>query len=523
MFARLLPGPRIIDDAFITYRYVHNLINGNGLVYNPGERVLGTTTPFYSLLLALLSSILQGGQGNLPIVSIFLNAVADSAGCLLLFAIGRSLGWSAAGFGAALVWAVAPFSVTFSIGGLETSIVVFLILAAWYTYLVRKTFWTALFAALLILTRPDTLILVAPLALDHTLQILKILNSHKKESKKFSFATYKPHIGEILALVMPLTGWVTFAALYYGSPVPHSITAKSLAYQISSESALVRLLQHYSTPFMEQYSLDGSVLIGLGVLYLFLSILGGWIASKNNRRSWPFLIYPWLYLIVFSMANPLIFRWYLTPPLPAYILSILIGAQHLVQKGLTVPLQWNALQKSGQSKLFPITAQSILALIIIVIPFSLTLQGWSLLPGKVTKRPVPKMAWIELEVLYHQVSEQLTPRISAQSNPSIVIAAGDVGVLGYYTGAKILDLVGLISPQATRYYPADEALYLINYAIPPDLVMDNLPDFLVILEIYGRAGLLKDARFLEAYQLIEKIETDIYGSDGLLVYELRKP
>jgi arabinofuranosyltransferase len=40
-----------VDDAFITYRYARNLAAGHGFVYNLGERVLGTTTPFFTLLL----------------------------------------------------------------------------------------------------------------------------------------------------------------------------------------------------------------------------------------------------------------------------------------------------------------------------------------------------------------------------------------------------------------------------------------------------------------------------------------
>lgn len=52
LLARLLPGPRMIDDAFITFRFARNIVHGIGSVYNSGERVLGTTTPFYTLLMA---------------------------------------------------------------------------------------------------------------------------------------------------------------------------------------------------------------------------------------------------------------------------------------------------------------------------------------------------------------------------------------------------------------------------------------------------------------------------------------
>ncbi len=40
------------DDSFITFRYARNIASGHGFVYNQGERYLGTTAPFYCLLLA---------------------------------------------------------------------------------------------------------------------------------------------------------------------------------------------------------------------------------------------------------------------------------------------------------------------------------------------------------------------------------------------------------------------------------------------------------------------------------------
>src|SRR4051812_32934819 len=46
---RGIPG----DDAYITYRYARNLAEGNGFVFNLGERVQSTTTPLLTILLAL--------------------------------------------------------------------------------------------------------------------------------------------------------------------------------------------------------------------------------------------------------------------------------------------------------------------------------------------------------------------------------------------------------------------------------------------------------------------------------------
>ncbi len=59
---------------------------------------------------------------------------------------------------------------------------------------------------------------------------------------------------------------------------------------------------------------------------------------------------------------------------------------------------------------------------------------------------------------------------------------------------------------------------MINYAIPARLIMDTHPRFVVFLEVYGRETLLKDPDFLQSYSLWRKIPTDVYGSDGMLIY-----
>jgi len=45
------------DDAFITLRYARNFAEGHGFVYNPGETVLGTSSPLYGLTIGLLARV----------------------------------------------------------------------------------------------------------------------------------------------------------------------------------------------------------------------------------------------------------------------------------------------------------------------------------------------------------------------------------------------------------------------------------------------------------------------------------
>ena len=82
--ARLIPGARTIDDAYITFRYARNILAGLGFVYNPGQTVMGTTTPLYTLLMVMLGFLTGGTQAPFPLLALFVNTIADTLTCLLL-------------------------------------------------------------------------------------------------------------------------------------------------------------------------------------------------------------------------------------------------------------------------------------------------------------------------------------------------------------------------------------------------------------------------------------------------------
>jgi len=498
VFARWLPGPRTIDDSFITFRYARNLLAGEGFVYNPGERVMGTTTPLYTGLMTLMGLLSGGTHAPFPWLALGLNSLADGITCLLLLHLGRRLGLPYAGLGTALTWAIAPFSVTFAIGGLETSLYVLLLVGMALAHTAEKHPLAALLAALALLTRPDALILIGLVVLDRLWQL-------RPRNGKFG-GQLRPVVLEAAVFLLPTLVWFAIATLYFGSPIPHSIAAKSLAYRLGPEEGFIRLLQHYATPFMENLTV-GMWWVGLALaLHPFLFLIGSMRVLKVNLRLWPWSAYPVFYLVVFAVANPLIFRWYLTPPLPAWMFFILAGLETLVSRAATA---WH-LRQAGQV--------AGLVTFVILAPFGLSLQDWQLTPDHGRTSPAPAMAWYQLELLYAQVAEILRPEI-LQASPAPTLAAGDVGVLGFFSGARILDTVGLNSPISTHYYPLDSTRYVINYAVAPDLIIDEQPEYVVILEVYGREGLLKDPRFWQLYRLRQKLPSDLYGSDGMLILQ----
>jgi hypothetical protein len=407
-------------------------------------------------------------------------------------------------------------SVTFAVGGMETSVFIALMLAVFNLYLAapRSTHSAAVdlqrdlllpfLAALALLTRPDAALFLAPVALDEIARRLYEV-SRKKIGNGWKGMTIAA-----AAAGVPLVAWVSFALAYFGNPLPNSIAAKAAAYRLPPDAALVRLIQHYGTPFFEHESLGNHWPLAGFAIYLLLFAVAAARFVRRDSRAWAVMIYPYVYFAAFSVANPLLFRWYLAPPLPVYFVGILGGLDALtfdLARALrrTPAHGW---QGHVASLLFYIPALACLAF---------SARAWSLQPDHGPDRPAPAMAWHRLELIYESIGRELAGTVG----PQTTIAAGDVGALGYFSRARILDTVGLVSPEASVYYPLDPSAYVINYAIPTDLVLQRSPDYVVFLEVYGRNTLLADPRFAQSYELVKTIPTDIYGSRGMLIWRRR--
>ncbi len=494
LIARALPDARTIDDAFITFRYSRNIVEGQGFVYNPGVQTLGTTTPLFALTMAAISKV-TGGE-DFQHYAIAVSAIADALSCVLLYLIARRAianEWIAALPG--LLWAVSPLSVTFAVGGMETSVnILWMIAATWFYVDKRSQIGVGICAALGLLTRIDAAFWIAPL-FAFQLGDLWISGRGKPFLQRIPYHTW-------IAGALVLLPWVIFSMEYFGTPIPNSVTAKRYAYLIDPGTAFVRLLQTYATPFFEFDTFGPLGAMLASILYPLLSIAALIYAARKLPRLLPLLIYPWVYMLVFSLLNPLIFRWYLAPPIAPLMLSLVIGAWAIIR----FPARKIA-QASPAFRFVPIIVG-----IIGIVWLATSINGWTLHPDHGPDRPAPKMAWHAIELLYQRMGEHLRDDLGV--TPQTRVASGDIGAVGYFSRATIVDTVGLVTPELTRYYPVDLALIAPdqNYAIPPQLIYDTQPDYLVTMEGFVRAGLAQQTQFRDEYTLITSYPFEFYGS-----------
>ena len=208
-------GGYAVDDAFIGFRYVDNLLHGHGLVFNTGEKIEGYTNFFWLVLLTPLIYIGIAPEtaalilNFLCLVLIFL-AVSRSA--VHLSGNNSRAGWMAliliAGFGSFAFWFTS---------GMETLCVTALVALANWKIIKEKQVTTsaAVLFGLATLTRPDSGLYAVPAFL--------FLLPLWPANKHISWRRYLEN-GLIYAL-FPLLHTL-FRWAYYGDPLPNTFYAK---------------------------------------------------------------------------------------------------------------------------------------------------------------------------------------------------------------------------------------------------------------------------------------------------------
>jgi hypothetical protein len=395
--ARLAFGPWPIDDAYITFRYARNLASGLGFVYNPGAAVLGTTTPGYTLLL-----VPPAWLGlDLARVSWVLAAGCDLLTAWLLYLLGRRSGRPWTGVLAALLLLLAPKFVAWSsVSGMETSLYVLALVATAWLYERGWQWATAVVAGLALWVRPDALLLLAAVGL------------YARLSGRGWLLRPAALAG---AVALP---WVLFSWWYFGSPVPASVLAKASSNDLTAAQSVLALGGHFLATWYERL--------------LLLPFLAGLVLTL--RQGGPgrlLLLWGLLYGAVFGAAGAFGHHlWYFVPLYVPYFWCASAGLLALPPLLATLTRTqggWLPVQPATPARGW--LAGGVLA--------GLLLWQLRLAHGHVAAEHAVR------EHLYREVATSLTSVSHGEA-----LAATEVGVLGWYFQGPVLDLVGLVSPEA---------------------------------------------------------------------------
>jgi hypothetical protein len=307
----------ICDDAYISFKYAQNLWLGNGLIFNPGERVEGYSNFLWTILLSSHSIF----QIRMETLSIFLG---------ILFYILTLLSFT--NIYSMLAFSLFYHGAIFATSGLETSLFTFLITVGYRFYIEKK--WNLFLStySLLILVRPDGALFflgailliiyelyaksINPNGEGNTIENVQDLGKNKNTKRNIFLLIHK--VREML--LKPFKSSLIFAtivvliylgkAIYYGEMLPNTYWAKG------SEGEYFKQGYLYLSYFFLEYR----------ILSLFLIPC---LLISQSRITWIILAY---LFYVFYIGGDFMFARFIVPIIP---ISIQISVEQLKKIQIT--------------------------------------------------------------------------------------------------------------------------------------------------------------------------------------------
>lgn len=378
----------IADDAFITFRYAENVAGGVGFVYNAGEKVLGTTSPLWTLILASFHLI-----GIPPAVtSIALSIACGAVTVLLIRRIAAAIGLGNLAYLTSLIYALWPRSTMAETSGMEMALFTMLVAAFMWWGLRNEHIGVMLSASLATLVRPEGALLL----------LLALLSLAWKQTRSFG----RPIV---LAGVL-LIPWIVFATVQFGSPLPTSITGKLALYGFEVGSTWSRL-----SYILALHSPAGILMSSMSVAGMLIS----W--HRKSRIGWE-IIFALVLILGYSLAPTHLFFWYLAPIQIVLILTAGVAVHSMAER---VRVEWST------------TAVTMAA------------AGVTLLSAYGILQMIRSSQNMQLQQMV--IHKAIGVYLSEHADASATIAAEDVGYIGYYSNRRILDRDGLVSPEVHEF------------------------------------------------------------------------
>jgi hypothetical protein len=304
---------RVWEDSLIALASVQNMWAGLGLTQHVGEaRIYSFSSPLNVIVLAI-GEWAKHGIAAVQIASL----ISSAAAILLASAIFRRSTVPLVGRIVCYAYlACDHLQIFFGMGGMETQMATALALALVYLGIERRAFGFGIVSGLAILARLELALVVVFCAVP----FIKAVFERGQRTAAF---------GEIAKSIfgagLLLAPWTIFTAVYYGSPLPHTVVAKKVdggPVELAAIPPYLHAFWKQIAPFREfcfvsQTPVPDNVLIGVVALLVVVTFIG-FVAMLVDRSPLRIAAVSalcfWAYLIVCHVQP--YFMWY-TPPFMA--------------------------------------------------------------------------------------------------------------------------------------------------------------------------------------------------------------
>jgi len=407
----------VTDDTWIHLRYAKHLLELGELSFNPGEPTYGATAPLWVFALA---GLLKAGLAPLlaaKVLGLAAGLLALALACRLILKLEVPDSWRP--WLMALVLVDAWFQ-RWTMSGMETPLAGAMLLILLRPALQRgRVRWLAwgVAAGLAGLVRPEFSLLAAAAAPWLVLRERADL----------------PDAAWPRALLLAACGWLlvqgpwlAYAWHAFGHLTPETATAKSYGPTLNPLVVVPHLLRTVKQLAVVQG------FVWLGLVYVGVRWWVHWRPRGGTPRPTPRLIaltgvtFTWLAVLAggYAVNHVWIISRYVSPLLVPLLLTLAAWAGHVVPPFRS--------PRRGAERVLVTCAAMALAANALVLNLHV--------------RPHAERFSRGVNTCFYGMGEWL----AANTPPDAVVAAHDIGALGYASERRILDLAGLVSPEILR-------------------------------------------------------------------------
>lgn len=443
-----------LDDPWIHLRFAKNLAQGHGFCYNKGEPVSGSTSPLWTFLLVPIHLIFKNPTSIIlavKIVGIFLFYLSVAFSYFLILKITKN---RIASFIGAILISTTIHLNWGSISGLEIPLYLLLTIVFLNLYYgppkKYKKFAIPVILGLTVYARPECMLLFIFYIVD------KVIISIREKRKSSLF----PDLAFYIITILP---YFIFNLSLSGSIFPNTFRIKAQDQSILTAIATFNLghlkrlffvtAPQYFSQFI-QHLYRANPLLSVG----FFFGIGFWIYRKIKFNK-PKTIFIPVMVILYSTFIGLV---------SPFLGADFQGGRYIAnQTALGVLISfvgffwlWEILKNRYKR-----TVHLIIGILAAIFIYN----------GFIAQKFMVKYFTSNVRSI-NTIQVHLGKWVKENTPSDVIIAVNDVGAIGYYSDRKIIDLVGLITPEIKTYFEKYQSSEVGAYAF----IVEKKPDYLVI-------------------------------------------